>query len=216
MKATTKTGIRAVTLVEVLVVIATLAVLALILLPLLAKPSTGCKRIDCGDNLKQIGLSFKLWAGDNGDRYPMQLSVTNGGTMEWVARGAAWPHFQVLSNELCTPRLLICPPDKTRTIATNFISFGNANVSYFVGVDAEETKPAMLLAGDDNLDIGGKPVSSGLLNLWTNSAISWTKKRHGGFGNVCFVDGSVRQLSNEELREVLANGGVATNRLAIP
>lgn len=218
------------TLVEVLVVIAVLVVLVGVLLPALAPPH-GPMKINCANNLKQIGLSFRIWAGDNGDRYPMQLSVTNGGTMEHVASGAAWPHFEVLSNELNTPKVLVCSKDKPRAQALDEINgplrkrgiHGHAfspgrrfPLSYFVGLDAEESKPTMLLAGDDNLAIGGKPVTSGLLNLWTKSAVGWHKPRHPNGGNICFADGSVLQVNREQLRQALANTGVATNRLAIP
>ncbi len=215
-------------MVEVLVVVAVVVLLVGLLLPTLA-PRHQPQKINCANNLKQIGLSFRIWAGDNGDRYPMQLSVTDGGTMEWVSAGAVWPHFLVMSNELNTPRIQVCPVDKSRVKALNRIiaalpgrgSYAmdfpsNCPVSYFVGVDAENVKPARLLAGDDNLAIGGKPVTSGLLDLWTNSAVGWHKPRHPNGGNICFADGSVLQVNREQLRQALANTGLATNRLAIP
>lgn len=154
----------------------------------------------------------------------MHVAGTNGGAMEWVASGQAWPLFQTLSNELNTPKILVCPQDPTRFPATNFLSagmspiadFDNSHISYFLGVDAEETRPTMLLAGDSNLEVAGTPVKSGLLNLWTNSAAGWTKERHQKAGNIGLADGSVSQFSNPKFREVLANTGVATNRLAIP
>ena len=230
MKTKLKAGSSAVTRVEIVVVVCVIAVLVVaIFLPALAKAKAKSSKIGCVNNLKQIGLSFKLWPADSSAAYQMQRSVTNGGTMEWVASGVAWPHFQVLSNELNTPKLLVCPEDKPRVKALDRIiaalladgsySIGfssNSPISYFVGLDASEEQPDMLLAGDDNLEIGGKPVSSGLLSLRTNSAAGWTHERHGGTGNVCFADGSVRQVPNAQLRAVLANTGVATNRLAIP
>ena len=39
----------------------------------------------CENNLKQVGLAYTIWAEDNGGKYPMQLSETNGGTMECAA-----------------------------------------------------------------------------------------------------------------------------------
>ena len=73
--------IKGLTLIEVLVVIAVIVLLAAMFLPALPshhRPS----RINCSNNLKQIGLSYRIWAGDNGDKFPMEVSVTNGGTME--------------------------------------------------------------------------------------------------------------------------------------
>jgi hypothetical protein len=218
MKVKTNPGsAAALTLVEVLVVIAAIGLLVLTLLPRML-PRACCKaqRISCVNNLKQVGLAFKLWAGDNADRFPMRVSVTNGGTMEWVASGTVWPHFQVISNELNTPKVINCPADAVRFAATNWTALDNSNINYFVGVDTQESKPTMLLAGDDNLEIRGKQVVSGLLNLWTNSAVVWTAERHNRCGNVAMGDGSTMQIDNVKLREALANTGVATNRLAIP
>jgi prepilin-type processing-associated H-X9-DG protein len=207
---------RALTLVDLLVAIAVVALLALVLVPALQRAKAKAGRICCTCNLKQIGLSFRIWAGDNKDRYPMRVFGTNGGTLEWVASGEVWPHFQVLSNELSTPYILVCSPDKNRTRAANFVHFGNSNISYFVGLDTDETEPQMFLSGDSNLEVDGKPVGPSLLNLWTNSALGWTAERHIRQGNVCLADGSVQQLSNAKLREQLAGSGVTTNRLAMP
>jgi len=206
---------RALTLVDVLVIMATLALLAMCLLPALAKTRAKSGRINCVCNLKQIGLSFRIWAGDHMDRYPMNVAATNSGTMERVASGLVFPHFQVLSNELNTPKVLVCPAD-TRHSVNSWASLSNSNISYFLSLDADETQPQMFLSGDSNLEVDGKPVGPGLLNLWTNSALGWTADRHNRQGNICLADGSVQQLSNAKLREQLAVTGVATNRLAIP
>src|ERR1035441_3651077 len=82
----------------------------------------------------------------------MQVSVTNGGTMELVASGLVFPHFRVVSNELSTPRILVCPIDKNKTSATNFESdLKDRNLSYFINVDAIAGNGSSLLCGDRNL-----------------------------------------------------------------
>ncbi len=135
--------------------------------------------------------------------------------MEWVTSGSVWPHFQVMSKELNNPNVLICPADN-RKPATNWTTLTGSNISYFVCLDADETQPQMWLSGDSNLELDGKPVSSGTLNLWTNSNVGWTAARHIRQGYVALGDGSVQQYSSSKLREALAVTGVATNRLAIP
>ena len=224
----------AMTLVEVLVVIAVLVVLAAMLLSVDDERPGKAKamRIYCVNNLKQIGLGYFLWAGDHDGKFPMQVSVTNGGTMELTADGRnAWLNFLVMSNELNTPKVLWCVADRDRVTATNWTSgFSAANISYFVGLDADTNHPQMFLSGDDNFAIGSVPIKSGLLEFSTNAPIAWTTERHdvpdkpnfwvptrhSFSGNIGLYDGSVVMLTGSGLTNFLHKTGVATNRLGIP
>jgi competence protein ComGC len=208
---------HALTLIEVLVVIALTALIGVILLSMLEASNHKSARLGCVNCLKQIDLSFHIWEGDNGDKYPMFVSVTNGGAMELAAAGNASSVFQVMSNELSSPRILICPQDKKSILASNFgADFKNQNVSYFVGLDASEKSPQMLLSGDDNFEIGGAPVKSGLLEFSTNAPIAWSATRHIHVGNVAVTDGSVQQLTIYGLQTALVQTASATNRILIP
>jgi prepilin-type processing-associated H-X9-DG protein len=209
---------RALTFVEVLVVIAALAVLFALLLPSLARVHDGRQGISCKSNLLQIGVAYQVWAWNNNGKYPMQTSVTNGGAMELIVTGNVAACFQVMSNSLVDPKLVICPQDTKRIPATSFSrGFNNDNVSYFVGLDVtNDTNPRMFLSGDDNFAIGGMPVKSGLLELSTNTPIAWTAARHKFACNILFADGSGEQLTTDDLQKALRQTGVATNRLAVP
>jgi len=221
----------ALTRTEAVVVIATLAVLFVLLLPALVPViHNGRQRITCISNLKQVGIAFRLWEGDNNDKYPMAVSATNGGAMELVATGNVAACFQALSNELNTPKILLCPEDTHRVWATNFSTLNNSNISYFVGLDvANDTNPQMFLSGDDNFAIGGVPVKSGLLELSANTPFAWNQPRHTSYkshfwtpvnyksvGYIGFADGSVQEATTHELRELLHQTNAVTNRLAIP
>lgn len=219
------------TLVEVLVVIAVLAIFVILLLPALVPYRSGRMRINCANNLKQVGLAYRLWEEDNNDNYPMFVSATNGGAMELIAAGNVAACFQVMSNELGTPKILVCPEDAKTVLATNFgPGFSNKNISYFVGVDVtNEMNPRMLLCGDDNFIVDGVPAKSGLVQFTTNSNVAWASGRHVSynshfwtparnrfFGNIGFADGSVQQVTTEGLQKPLQQTGVVTNRLALP
>ena len=223
---------HALTLVEVLVVIIVLAVLAVMLLPTGTGGKKTAQKISCINNLKQLGLAYKIWAGDNKDKYPMEISVTNGGAMELMNTPDAWKLYQVISNELGTPKVIICPEDSLRTsAATNFGEDLKNKISYFVSLDTTQQNPQFLLSGDDNFLLNNSSVKSGLVNVSSNAAIGWDTTRHGGVvqqgwfrktktgqgnGDLLLEDGSVQSVSRSQLLIYFNQTGLATNRLAIP
>ena len=206
------------TLFEVGVVVAIVMILVVVFLPRLNRSTSARPRIICVNNLKQVGLAYRIWEGDNGDIYPMGISVTNGGSMEIVATGNVVQTFQVMSNELSTPEILHCRMDAVRIAATDFAGLSNSNISYFVGVDVtnDAANPQMIISGDSNFEIGGVPVKPGLARFWTNDPVAWTATRHINSGNIGLADGSVQSATSAGLRNYLQLTGLATNRYAIP
>jgi prepilin-type processing-associated H-X9-DG protein len=207
---------RGLTLVEALVVITVIAFGVLVLLPAFAPRRRYSTRIYCASNLKQVGLAFRIWEGDNGDRYPMSVFTNQAGGPLYADSANSYRYFQIMSNEINNPKVLICPDDNKRTAATNFTTdfINNSHVSYFIGLDADETRPQLFLAGDTNMK--GPPVKDGVMEILLNQPANWTKERHQGAGNVCLADGSVQQFSSVALQTALQHTGLATNRLLFP
>ena len=207
--------ITAFTLKELLAIIAVAFVLVALAVPVLVKAKAKSRNISCNCRLKQIGLSFRIFANDHGDAFPMTVSTNKGGSMEFVPTSEVFQHFRAMSNELSTPKVLVCPADK-RKAARSFAVLSNTNISYFVSLDAVDTFPQMLLAGDRNLTTNGVPVGTGLLELTNNVSLGWTTALHKNSGNVVLGDGSVQPFTNRRLLDQVAHSEVVTNRLLIP
>jgi hypothetical protein len=228
-------SLGAITVFEVMVVVVCVffcvVLLAAALLPYLAQTKSHVQRINCVSNLRQINIAFRIWEGDNGNQYPMAVSVSDGGAMEMIGAGNLTACLQCASNEMCSPKLFVCPEDSARTFATNWNDLNRWHVSYFLGADARsDTNSNMVLDGDDNLIVGGMPVAPGLVNLSSNASLSWSGTRHGtiyrphfwssketnGCGNLGFADGSVLRTTSNGLQRAFQGTGLATNRIVVP
>ncbi len=218
MKTKTTINIkRAFTVLELMVVVFIIMVAAGLLLPALSRPRhQGYIRMQCVNNLKQNGIAFRIWADDNGSVYPMQYRTNDFDGPSFANEKQMFVYFQSISNEISNPKMVVCPNDEKRMAATNFTTdFNSSRVSYFVGLDANETNPACLLAGDRNLT-NGFAAKNGILEVTTNQAVGWAKKIHMGQGNVLFTDAHVEMLSASRLKDAVARTGMATNRLVFP
>jgi len=206
---------RGLTLVEFLIVLSVIAFLVFLILPGLEaakrRPS-----INCINNLRQIQLAFKVWSADNNDKFPMQVPMVNGGTMESANRGVAFVNFLLMSNEISAPKLLICPQDKERKAALSFGELRNENISYFVGIDAEKTCTNAILVGDRNLTIDDETVKTGLALVGPNSLAGWAEEPHQNKGNLGMADWSVHRTTASDLQGMLRKTGFVTNRFAVP
>jgi len=129
-----------------------------LLLPAISKAKRGAEqfgeRTSCQNNMRQVGLAFKVWALEHNDRFPFNVSTNSGGTLELCTPGDdgfeknALAHFRVISNELGTPNLLVCPNDSSKQAASSFSDLQPGNITYQLrtGKDVDSENPQEVLA----------------------------------------------------------------------
>lgn len=123
------------------------------------------ERIQCVNNLKQIGLAARVWAGDNYEKLPTSLVV--------------------MSNELSTVKILICPGDKSRADykSLTFGEFQDNMSSYqYLAQPDDENHPDCIIAIC--------PIHH----------------------NYLFADGSVQQIDPAKIREIKKDGRLYLER----
>ena len=180
-------------------------------------------RIGCVNNLKIIGMAYRIWSNDNGDHFPASQSVILGGWRDFLTNAdqgfLCWTNYAIMQNELGqSPKVVVCPSDEREPAATFSNTVSNTHLSYFVGVSADDSQPQSLLGGDRNLGAGTKPhkdygfsPKSGQGNdvaIQTNSKaapVCWSLKIHSdgdstGTGNILLGDGSTQQVTSRNFR----------------
>lgn len=206
---------RGFTLIELLVVIAIIAILAAILFPVFAKAREKARQASCQSNLKQIALSWQMYAQDYDERIAPLYSQTPGFSEGYL-------HIpELLHPYVKNTQIWVCPSEAN--VGNWFADFGiRANYGYnqsqFEGrVDfrsniamAQIEDPAQTIVFIDDVDLFAGPYNprvpvgydpnQAVLNHVTDTTGTRAKPRHNEMYNIAFCDGHVKSMKDTQYR----------------
>jgi len=107
------------TLIELLVVIAIIAILAAILFPVFARAREKARQASCQSNLKQLALSFQMYAQDFDETLPVNYYNTPAGSTRTFPDGSTasagpWLWFHMIYPYVNNDQIFNCPTSSGR------------------------------------------------------------------------------------------------------
>lgn len=202
------------TLIELLVVIAIIAILAAMLLPALAAAKQRAWTITCNSNLHQISLGMKMYADDNGGRYPKSFADVPWNTVTPDAPTNAW--LQQIHSYVGNTNVYRCPSNKMLAASdqSRFNYFNGVRAAFveagFQQASIKENRiqlPSALVVSGDTLDF--RPEDADKDDYTQNcvggpvNGMPWEEwQAHSQGQNVLFADGHAKWYKGYNTNEM--------------
>ncbi len=183
------------TLIELLVVIAIIAILAAILFPVFARAREKARQASCQSNVKQLALSFMMYAQDYDERMPWSSLAYESTSIKW---------WDLIFPYVKNAQVYACPSWDLSGVSGNVSYNYNSNVGTYNGAGgvplADIVYPAQTvltneLNGTCPKQLGSTSLCCWAMRLWPDADIyywgEWTLPHNEGC-NLSFCDGHVK------------------------
>lgn len=192
-------GIRGFTLLELLAVVAIISLLAALLIPVLKNTMEKAKQVEGMNNMRQVGIAFRSFTGDNDGRLPGRAQTPPEGETQvrkWPADLAPYiasdvDPDHVTKKDLPRFKVYTDPSDPGNVIKQNG-GLAGAGISGFVNpLDNGQNNTSFIMNGYNDLgtlEDGSVEIRPNKITNQTETILLGTPKWDGGNNGHFFMD----------------------------